>query len=342
MSTFTLLLVEDEDSQIDDYKKVVADYNGDHERGVHMLVKKTLNDAKICLNKSIDAAIIDLNLGRGTADGAEVINEVKEHFRIPVAILTGTPSEADDEPPVVQVFTKGQHSFKDVLDYLWTVYETGLTKIMGGRGELEKRLSNVFLKNLVPAMEMWIRYGKQDKERTECALLRHALGYLVADLEADGERPFYPEEVYLAPPLNNSLQTGSLVRLKKEGSVHLVITPACDLVIRKNGKPKTDVVVVAEIVPMATVYRELEPNSNKKKNLKNNNFALYYHWLPNLDDFEAGFVDFRRLKTVMWDKFNRSFEHLEIRVAPSFIKDIISRFSAFYARQGQPTINSEN
>ena len=49
-------------------------------------------------------------------------------------------------------------------------------------------------------------------------------------------------------------------------------------------------------------------------------------------------MDFRRLEAVALDEFDNVFDHLEARVAPSFVKDIVSRFSTFYARQGQPAI----
>ena len=339
MNTLQLLLVEDDDGHVREYRSVLSEYVEEHARSIEMRVASTIDEAKRELGPRVDAAIVDLNLGTGTSDGGEIIDNLKSFFRVPVAVLTGTPSDAEDTPPVVGVFTKGEDGFDDVLDRLWSIHEIGLTKIMGGRGLLEERLNQVFLRNLIPTLDEWIRYGEQETKQTEKALLRFALSHLIAGLEGD-ETPCYPEEVYLAPPLHDSLTTGSLVQCKKRQTSHVVVTPACDLVIRDEGKPKTDVVVLAEVVPEATVLESLDANPGLQRKLRSNNHVGYYHWLPGSYSLKGGFVDFRRLEAVAWNEVKQEFDPANARIAPSFVKDIVSRFSSFYARQGQPVIAS--
>ena len=239
---------------------------------------------------------------------------------------------------MIRVFTKGQHGFDDVLHCLWEPYSIGLTRIMGGRGLLEERLNTVFLRNLLPTLDAWIRYGKKDAERTEKALLRYALGHLVAGLDGD-ETPSYPEEVYLAPPLDDALTTGSIVMRKGDNTCYVVMTPACDLVLR-DGKPNVDSIILAEIVPEETVYAALNANAGRQRKLKGNNDKHCYHWLPKSKVADGGYLDFRQLQTVPLAKLGCEFERFDTRIAPGFVKDIVSRFSAFYARQGQPVIDA--
>ena len=336
MTALQILLVEDQALYIKEYKDVLADYVEQRGRQIEMRVQQNLEDAKRSLDGSIDAAVVDLNLGKDTSDGGEVIKELKRHFRIPVAVLTGTPDDADDDPPVVRVFTKGEHGFEQVLDRLWEIYETGLTKILGGRGMLEERLNRVFLNNLVPTVDVWIGYGARDPGRTEKALLRYALGHLVADLEGD-ETPCFPEEFYLDPPLEEALTTGSLLERKRDGACHVVMTPACDLVVR-NGKRKAGWIVVAEVVPEEAMYKFLEAKAGRKKQMKRNNDAMC-HWLPEAGSLGGGFLDFGRVETILLSELGQNYSCLEARIAPSFVKDIVSRFSIFYARQGQPEID---
>ena len=338
MIALQLLVVEDDDAYVKQYEDVLRDYVQQHGRAIRMHVCRTLAEAKASLDASIDAVVVDLNLGNDTTDGGEVIGELKDHFRVPVAVLTGTPDDANDEPPVIRVFTKGEHGFHEVLDCLWGPYSIGLTRIMGGRGLLEERLNTVFLRNLLPTLDIWVRYGHENSERTEKALLRHALGHLVAGLDGD-ETPCYPEEVYLAPPLDDVLTTGSLVKRKGDQTCHVVMTPACDLVPR-NGKPKADSIILAQVVPEDTVHSALKANARREKNLKRNNDKPCFHWLPNSQAARGGYLDFRQLRTVPLDRFECEFERLNARVAPGFVKDIVSRFSAFYARQGQPAIDA--
>lgn len=339
-----LVLVEDEGDQIEQYEAVLEDYVERLDRPINMGVCRTVEEAHERVDSTVDAVIVDLTLGRDRRDGAEVIEELRDHFRVPVVILTGTPANADKRPPVVRVFTKGKHGFDEVLDYLWGIYHTGLTRIMGGRGLLEERLDRVFKTNLLPLLDVWITYGAADAKRTERALLRFALGHLVADLEGD-ETPCYPEEVYLAPPLEDALTTGTVVRGKDDRARHVVMTPACDLVIR-DGKTKAKSVVLVEIVSEGDVFGSLKGKARdrrrREERLRSNSADYCYHWLPKSRHVDGGFLDFRRLHTIPMDRLNDEFEHpsVHVQIAPSFIKDIVSRFAAFYARQGQPVIRS--
>lgn len=333
-----LLLVEDEESYVDQYKAVLNDYIDERGREIKMERCKDIKEAKEKLNSSIDAVVVDLNLGRDTSQGEEVVDEIKEHFRIPVVILTGTPDDAPDDPPVIAVFTKGTHGFTQVLDRIWLPYEVGLTEIMGGRGLIEEQLNTIFLKNLLPTLDAWVNYGKDDPKRTKKALLRYALGHLMTSME--GDEKHYPEEFYLAPPLTDNLTTGSFV---SKGEIrYIVMTPACDLVIRKDGKPKVDSVVLAEVIQEEDVYSTLTGNSKQNKNnLLKNNYKLCFHRLPKTEKVDGGYLDFRRLKTVPLcnNELECGFERLELQIAPSFLKDVVSRFSVFYARQGQPEVD---
>lgn len=336
MTALQLLLVEDGDAFVKQYQDVLKDYVDQYDRDIEMRVCKTLDEAKSSLDASIDAAVVDLDLGKDTTDGGEVIAELKEHFRVPVAVLTGTPDDADDMPPVIRVFTKGKHGFADVLNCLWEPYSIGLTRIMGGRGLLEEQLNTVFLRNLLPTLDTWVGYGRVDPERTKKALLRYALGHLVAGLDGD-ETPSYPEEVYLAPPLDDALTTGSLVKRKGDETCHVIMTPACDLVPR-NGIPKAESILLAKVVLEETVYAALNVNASHKRKLKENNYKYCYHWLPKSKVVAGGYLDFRQLQTVPLNRIGIDYKPLDARIAPGFVKDIVSRFSAFYARQGQPVV----
>lgn len=62
----------------------------------------------------------------------------------------------------------------------------------------------------------------------------------------------------------------------------------------------------------------------------------FYHWLPDNSMFDGGIINFRRVVTVSSDKFFDKFDSRGIKVQDTFVKNIMNRFSAYYARQGQP------
>ena len=73
-----------------------------------------------------------------------------------------------------------------------------------------------------------------------------------------------------------------------------------------------------------------------------NKYSFYYHWLPETNSYEGGVLNFRKLNTLSKDEFRKQFEKPWIQISPFFVKDIVSRFSSYYARQGQPDIEIED
>ena len=145
-----------------------------------------------------------------------------------------------------------------------------------------------------------------------------------------------------------SSRTGSIIKEKDNCRWFAVLTPACDLVTRKYGSRNTDRILIAEVDSLESLFPWLhdENLSNcKKDELKRayrNNKSTYYHWLPRINSFEGGFLNFRKLATVEIGKFPEQFPTSpEIHISPPFVKDIVARFSSYYARQGQPGIDFE-
>ena len=346
---FKLLLVEDNQQDRQNCIDCIKDFESEKRCNIELVISENAQDALSKLNGSFDAAIIDLKLGSEGHEGNQVIDKIEEsHFRIPVAILTATPDATGREFAHIGIFIKGERgaAYNDLLEIFWNIHNTGLTRIMGGRGKIEETLNKVYLQNLLPQKDKWVTYGKVDSLKTEKALLRHAISHLLQLLDDEGEC-YYPEEVYLAPPLNSQIRTGSIVKEKSTEMRFVVMNPACDLVIRDDGKCKTDRILTVAI----DLQRELFPDyptsglSSKQqgelKNAFNNKKSLYYHWLPKTDFFEGGFLCFRKLSTLTQEDFNKRFDPPDVQISPSFVKDIIARFSAYYARQGQPEIDLE-
>ncbi len=354
MKKLRLLIVEDIEQELESFRDDLEDYTREKKRDIELVECKTLEEALDKLDNSFDGAIIDLKLANHRSnEGIQVVEKIRESFfRIPIAIFTGNPGDwnhnLNEKTMLIDVFTKGETGYYELLDRFWEIYNTGLTHIMGGRGLIEQQLSEVFLKNLLPQIQAWVSYGAEDSERTEKALLRYALNHLFQLLEEDEERCF-PEEFYLYPPVSEEITTGSIVKEKTNNQPFVVLSPACDLVIRRNGEFKTDRILLVEIEKendiVSAALDGIRQNRRKKDRLKiisNNNHTDYYHWLPKTDFFEGGFLNFRKLNTLNKTDFDERFKTPSIQISPFFVKDIVSRFSSFYARQGQPDIDSED
>ncbi len=347
MSALRLMIVDDKEEELATCRDTVERYKDERQRDVHMVECRSVEEAFAQLDNSFDGAIIDLKLSDQGDEGNQVVRKIEDLcFRIPVAILTGTPDAADRDFTYIGVYKKGEPGtgYADLLDNFWDIYNTGLTRIMGGRGIIENALNRVFKQNVIPRKDKWVEYGRIDPHRTEKALIRHTLGHLLQLIDEDEGRCF-PEEVYLAPPITNTVRTGSIVK-NESGRQVVILNPACDLVIRENGTFKTDHIMIVMIENEADILSKiLEGITNKGKKEKmlkkvyGNNYTDYYHWLPQTEFFDGGFLNFRKIWTFTEERYKEAFSEPKIQISPAFIKDVVARFSSYYARQGQPDID---
>ena len=351
MTKIKLLVIEDDPQDIMTCRNTVERYEHEKQRHVEVVECKDLDEALDRLDSSFDGAIVDLRLGDEGDEGNLVIQQIRErYYRLPVAILTGTPSAADQEFPFVGVFKKGElgSGYEDLFDRFWSIQQTGLTRILGGRGVIEARLAETFSNNILPQIEKWESYGEADSARTENALLRHTLHHLIQLIDEDIER-YYPEEFFLHPPPSDNVRTGSILKAKDSIQRYAVLSPDCDLVVRSNGKRNTDRFLLVEIVSPDAVYCWFNTQSlgamsqtrkAKAERVLENKGPRHFHCLPQTDFLPLGFLNFRSVSTVNVDHIDEKFElPPETQIAPPFVKDIVARFSSFYARQGQPDVD---
>ena len=354
MDSLRLLLVEDNDRELATFRDTTERYSDQKARKVELVECRDIEEADARIDNSFDGAIIDLKLGAKGGEGNRVAKKInRDRFPIPIAILTGTPDSVDQSIPYVGVFTKGEADagFDSLLDLFWDIQRTGITRILGGRGTIHFMLGSVLWNNLMPQIESWTAYASGNANGVEKALLRHTLNHLIQLIDQDIGRCF-PEEFYLYPPPTECLQTGSIVIRKNTGNHFAVVSPSCDLVTREHGRRSTDMILVIEAVNPSAVLPWFnsvnlgELSNNKRGQLKKamqNNSSDYYHCLPKTEFFDLSFLNFRRLSSFSESEFDQRFELPPYaQMSPPFVKDLVSRFSSYYARQGQPDIDFDH
>jgi len=338
-----LLLVEDNEQQRELWVDTVVTRNSQKksdETAIELRCSCSVASAEKQLDGSFDGVIIDWKLG--SEDGGGVILEMSNSLRrIPFYIYAASPlsdHSVANNPACIGVSTKSEgqgEQIREILDLFRDIYDTGLTRIIGGRGEIEKGMLKVFTKSIMPQRKEWIKHSKKGRSNVEKALLRHTLNHLIHLIDQNQD-PYYPEEAYIFPMDTEEIMTGRVVFGKNPSLERFVIlSPACDLVVR-NGKMKTDRILLVSIESAKDV--EKDRNSGDRKKLRSNNFSGYYHFLPNSGVFGGGYINFRRLISVSKSELDENYHMESIQISHPFIKDIISRFSSYYARQGQPEI----
>lgn len=337
---YKFLLIEDSESDSRSFLDTIKRLNfGKKETIYNMEVASTYDMGIQLLNSDYNGVIIDIKLDNGK-NGNDIIEKIFEKYRLPIAIFTGTPDVSVNQDIPVAVYIKGETSHESIINDLCEISDTGIYQVLSGTGILEEIMTKIFWRNLYPQMTVW-REKKQQGIETEKILLRYTISHIQELI--DNDIPAYvTEEMYIKPPISKDIKTGDIYKDENIGEYFIVLSPSCDLAVH-NGKIKTDRILVCEIENHDEINKILiqkGTNADKKRELIrnsiNNNFTDYYHWLPSNSLFDGGYINFRKVITYEPDKFRDKFGNAKLKVQDYFVKSIMNRFSAYYARQGQP------
>lgn len=331
MKCYSILLVEDTDDDAKNCTDSVDIMNEENaDISIMIDVTKTVGEAieKLKLN-NYHGAIIDIKIDDGTdKSGNDVIKDIISTYRLPVAVMTATPGFKADEETNIPIYIKGEAKYKEIINELIEIDNTGLFDVLGGKGIIEKKMVSVFWNNIYPQLDTWRKYSTEGID-TESILLRYILAHLLEGLSEEGTA-YCTEETYISlKGMENRLHTGDIFLHKDKCEYYILLSPPCDLALH-DGKPKTETLMLCaiEAVPTGLGKSKLSEIVKNKKE--------FYHWLPDNSMFDGGIINFRRVVTVSSDKFFDKFDSRGIKVQDTFVKNIMNRFSAYYARQGQP------
>jgi len=362
-----LLLIEDASADLDACKTTLNRWNDEHDDAsrIELVEKLSLDDALSYLHSyesaSVEGIILDLNLDRRGDAGEKIIFAITEmKRRIPIYVFTATP-DALSFPYVLGKKKKGECQYDEIFTAFDMVRRIGLTKILGNNGRLEDCLKKIFDYGIIPYMKYWEEYAEDaGMQESEHALARHVSLQLHDVMDGDSEK-FAPNEFYVTN-LDESrkfVKSGELLKSKNEGTFYVVLTPPCDLVLRGDGKkPKSKTVLLGVLEDANRKMKEVTAIISKKLkkegannddiakeisdvccSIESNAYCLNYHYFPGAMGLQPMLLNFRVLVTRTHNEIANEYARTNLRVASSFFRDVLARFSSYYGRQGQPEVN---
>jgi len=349
MSEFNLLIVEDSETQLDIYNDVITQFNKKSDVKILPNIAKTFKEGKALLKTNyFDGAIIDLRLTSNTLEyeGVALVKEINGKLRIPFFIVSASLNEILDIPENVLLQKRNRtDSFKTILEDLVSIYNSGITTLLKPNSYVDSILTDIFWNHLPIVLNEFIK-EKQNKADWDIqkVLFRYIASHVNEYLELNNENnfePYHSVEFYIKPSVKPNNITGHVLKNKENGSHWIILTPVCDLVLRKDNKnptatakPKANFITIASIDSYEIIVKDR--NSGEISKLKSNNYDFKYHYLPKTILFEGGFIDFQNIQSIPVNIIDNDFSK-ELIISYPFKKDIISRFANYFARQGQPS-----
>lgn len=338
MTDIKILFVEDQKSDIESMEDTLIRFNTEKTANVSIDIahnKQEFNEKKLY---DYDAVICDLKIPESSSNpstlgvyGNDILRDIQsESFNIPVYIITGTTDNKDcDDVCYLGIRTKGDlNVYYETLSDILSLHDTGIIPIIGARGTLQKYIKEIYNKYLCPQIKegTWKRHNSNGKN-TQNILIRYISSILQAKLSNFCKA--VSEEMYIIPSPHENIKTGTI--LQKDANFYVVLNPECDLVIRDDGAPKTDFILICKLNYDYTTFNSENKNKLKKYNLP------HAYFLPQNSIFSKGYLNFRNVQSIPYNDISTNYA-IKGQITDCFTKEIVQKFSSYYSRQGQPDL----
>ena len=144
-----ILLVDDDDTILNNWLEYSRTKGKEicEQNNVEIIPCSNATDAeKLLKENNIDFLSVDLRLGNSEIEGNNLIQSVIDYsLRIPTIVITATPGDVIETSNVLRTYKKGEDDdISAILNYLISIYNTGITKLLGRKGILEKNLETFY------------------------------------------------------------------------------------------------------------------------------------------------------------------------------------------------------
>jgi ActR/RegA family two-component response regulator len=351
-----LLIVEDDKDQLLLYNDIIDSFSKKNEFDIKSTCFDTIEDGMNAIRQpNFDAAIIDLKLSSDSTklEGMDLVNAINKKLRIPIYIVSGSISQIEIQENYLLKKRLRTDDFKTIIAEIKEIYDTGITSLLKQDGFVDQMLTKIFWEHLSDSL------NDLKGIDTHKILIRYISSHIQEFLEMDSEgdlEDLHPAEFYIYPPIKKYLSTGDIIKNKQNGSFFLLLTPACDILLRKvesDPLKKTrnaekalliDLILWNSIEGFNTLMETTGKNNTKREklNILTTNKKERYHFLPPYKIIKGYFADFQSQTSYNFNEIDNleKFERIATITQP-FLKDIIARFSQYYSRQGQPDLLQE-
>lgn len=229
-----IIIVEDDKTQKDMYQDCIDEFNSSNDMFAIEAFKRSDDEEipNLLYDKRIDAAIVDLDWGKGSQEneGNRLVRKLYKDCRVPIFIVSGNLNLLSDdyeESPIFKKYQRDSIIFGDLLDEICSLYKTGYTKALGSQSMIDQMLSKVFWNHMSAVIGNW---ENQDSDVQMKRMLRFAvtrINEMLTVTTQDNHDEYDALEFYIKPPIKDKPFTGDIISYNDKK--YVVITAACDM-----------------------------------------------------------------------------------------------------------------
>jgi CheY-like chemotaxis protein len=365
MSMFDILVVDDDEDVIRQLKELLPRDIAGRDIKYHFLT--SFDDAVSNLNsRRYDILVSDIYIAADTkhkkpllADvrARELVEVVRAMRACPIILFTdGELPEEFQDHIFVSTIDKGSIHFPGNLgDAIEAAFATGIPDITKGLHDELDRFAGSFVWDFLE--NKWQQLHEDaalDHAALERVIRRRAALQFGRIVDQDGrpaEREHVdPADYYVMPPIGAHLRLGELLRNRGDGSVRVVLTPHCHLVVQPNAeRPRAEYILTLKTVLAATLLGQKPWGADPRKKLRSR-VALPAHdvglpeerycFLPGFLDVPDLYCDLMQTEALLFDQIGADWERIAVLDAP-YAEALQAAFARFFGAVGVPNLNLE-
>ncbi|MFN7014802.1 MAG: response regulator [Bacteroidia bacterium] len=333
-----------------------------------------------------DLVLLDLCIGDANEAsdkvGAEIFEKIKALAFVPIIFFTALPGYVHNlESDIVRVAGKAE-GYDELIKQMKSILSTGFVKMKSDIDLIVKEGVRGYFWDFVHPNQPIVEQIKNDDVSLKYLLLRRLSKSLSSEVIRNNvEDPLldkdkaHPMEFYIYPPVDGEFETGDIIKEKESGNFFVILTPACDLIERANGKRKAEKVLVVQAMDMLTLsacvkYKEAQTEREKflqhqqtlpekkrpelngaieklekqivnlaldvKKLMKPGNDRFFF--LPKTPFLPGLLIDFQIKKTIIYENLESDYDVIATLDDPHS-QSMQSSFIRYYNRVGFPDLD---
>ena len=362
MKQLNLLIVDDDPNQVQLISDKIREKNVELKKNEMEIITYSMNSGEEAIinvtNNDYDAAIVDLKLSgdKKKIDGNDVIKEIKSKMRFPIFVLSDFPQdiapELEKETEVFKIKERSTTDLGALIDEIIYLYKSGITELFGPNGNLEKYITDAIAELFWERIAVNWKYivERIPEQASRLKIICRQLNSILKEkmqLNELGFEKSEPFEMYMIPPIRSYFYTGDIIT--KNDSHFIILSPACDMEIRKENKPDVENVVIAKLSHIKDHYytnacwNEGKFSNSDKNNAKVENLIKSsrseFHLLPPFQNIAGFIIDFSDVQSIPYEDL-KNYKRIATVTEP-YLKNIVSRFSNHFNRLGQPDFDVE-